>query len=273
MTINEIKKQLTDEFMASVDVREKWQLKEGEDFEDVFKTSSVENLIFYIVASIIYLREKVQSLWLKDVEQTALATRYGTKQWWWKMALMWQDGESVEIKDNGQIGYEEEDEEKRLIKYAAVVSEGRAVYIRVAKVVNDELAALSGDELGRFQDYIEDIKPLGIMAIGQSFEACKINITATVYYDGERLSSEVESACKMAINEYFNSIAFGGIVFKNKITDAVQGVEGVSDITLGSITYDDNGRTGTLGRYYQAEAGYYKADITLNMTIENAKNQ
>ena len=272
MSINEIKKELTDEFISSPEVKEKWQLNDNDNFEDVFKTSSIENLLFYIVASIIYLREKMHSLWLKDVEQTALATRYGTKQWWWKMAMMWQDGDSVEIKDDGVIGYATEDETKKIIKYAAIVSEGRAVYIRVAKTIGNDLAALSSEELSRFQDYIEDIKPLGIMAIGQSFEACSIKINATVYYDGEKDGSSIKTACETAIKDYLKNITFGGIVFKSKITDAVQEVEGVSDMVLLSVTYSDNGENGVISRCYQAKSGYYTAEINISTSVENAKN-
>ncbi|MGP1514453.1 MAG: baseplate J/gp47 family protein [Bacteroidales bacterium] len=259
-TIKDIKRQMTDCFMADERMQALYGTNENTVFEDYFKKVSIESLLFYVVSSVIYLREKAHELWLEDVKATALATRYGTKQWWYNQALNWQKGDSVEVDDSGVLGYEEEDEDKKIIKYAAVVSEGRAVYIRVAKEQGEELVALSNEELSEFQAYINDIKPLGIMAVGQSFTACELDIDISVYYDGQRESSTIESNVKTAIKEYLKGINFGGEMIRNKLIDAMQEVSGVEDVVINSINYNDNGTTGQVGRILQAKAGYYRLD-------------
>lgn len=265
-TIKEIKQQMCEAFMDNEDVQKMYGFAQGEAFEDKFSKASIEGLLFYVVASIIYLREKALELWREDVEKTAKATRYGTKEWWHTQALKWQKGDSVQVDTQGVLGYEVEDEDKKIIKYAAIRSEGRAVYIRVAKEEGEELTALTGEETQEFQSYVNDIKPLGIMAVGQSFEACKLEVKMSVYFDGQRDITEMESSVKTAIKEYLKGITFGGEVIKNKMIDKVQEVSGVNDVEIASIIYDDNGDIGTAGRVLQAKAGYYKAE-QINMTM------
>jgi hypothetical protein len=210
-TLKDIKKSVTDEFMSRDDVRSLYGFTAGTNFDDYFAVASIENILFYIISYIIYIREKAHELWQSDVEATALETRYGTKQWWHKMALAWQKGDSITVHDDGQLEYETTDTTKQINKYCAVIAEGRSVYIRVAKANGDDLVALSDDEVLEFQSYIDEVKPLGIRAIGQSYEASKISISATIYYDPQQDKSIIESNIKTAINSYLKSIVFGGV--------------------------------------------------------------
>ena len=256
-TIKDIKKQITDEFMADSTAIEKFGLTSADEFDKKFKVGTMINLLFYLVASVVYIREKVHDMWLSDVEKTALATRYGTKQWWHKQALNWQKGDSIEVDENGVLGYKTQDEEKKIIKYAAIVNEGRNIYIKVAKKQGEELVALSSEEKIEFQAYLDEIKPLGIKTIGQSGAACELEIKINVYYDRQREKTAIENSVKTAIKEYLNGIIFGGEVVKNKIIDAVQEVSGVSDVEIENITYNDNAKKGTMQRILQARSGYY----------------
>ncbi len=256
-TIQEIKKEMTDTFMADSVVREKWGLLPTDEFEEKFKPASIENLLFYIIALCVWTREEYHKLWKQDVENTALSTRYGTKQWWHKMALMWQNGDAVEILDNGTIGYASENKQKRLVKYAAIVSEDRTVYIRVAKEMNGDLARLEDEELESFQAYINQIKPIGINVVAQSRNACEVAFYNKIYCNAQYDKTEVLNNVKTAIEEYLKSIEFGGVLYKNKIIDVVQGVEGVEDTNINYTVYDADGTVQAGGRYYISKGGYY----------------
>lgn len=256
-TIQEIKKEMTDAFMADSVVREKWGLLPTDEFEQKFKPASIENMLFYIIALCVWTREEYHKLWKQDVENTALRTRYGTKQWWHKMALMWQHGEAVEMFDDGSIGYTNINEEKRLVKYAAIVSEDRAVYVRVAKETNGVLAKLDDDELEAFQTYINQIKPIGISVVAQSQNACEVTFHNKIYCDGQYNKTEVLNNVKTEIEKYLKSIEFGGVLYMNKIIDVVQSVEGVVDTNIRCIVYDTDGTQKTVGRCYISKSGYY----------------
>lgn len=269
-TLEEIYKELTDAFVSDDLVVQKYGLDRDKTFDEQFSKVCLERVIFYAVAFVIYTREKQLDKWLEQVENTALATRYGTKQWWHKMALSWQKGYQIEIDSNGLLGYATEDEQARIIKYAAIVPDSRNIYIKVAKADGEELQALSNEELSEFKSYLEAIKPLGIKTVGQSMNACQLIINIKVYYFAQKDSESIEENIKTAINDYIKNIVFGGVIFKNKIIDAVQSVEGVSDVEVTNIGYNDNGLSGVMDRTLLAKSGYYKVTTwNIGMTAEN----
>lgn len=277
-SFEQIYKEITDAFVKDEITIAKYGLDKNKTFDEQFSKYAIERIIFYTTAFVMYTREKALDRWLEKVEQTAEATRYGTKQWWHKMVLKWQKGYQIEVDSEGMMDYGIENESAKIIKYAAIVPDGRTVYVRVAKEDGDNLQRLSNEELSEFATYLDNIKPLGIKVQGQSLNACELSITMKVYYYGEHEQSKVESAVKTAIEEYLKNITFGGVVFRNKIIDAVQGVEGVSDVEVkqntdsDDITYSDNGRTGMLGRVLQARSGYYKVSSwNITLTAENMK--
>ena len=53
-TINDIKKQMTDAFMADDAVRESYGFVEGDTFNGKFSSVSIESIIFYIIAACQY---------------------------------------------------------------------------------------------------------------------------------------------------------------------------------------------------------------------------
>lgn len=268
-TIQDIKKQLTDEFMSNETVQQKFGFVAGASFDNTFSSVSIINIIFYIVAFVIWLRETALDSWRSDVNATALATRYGTEQWWNKISLAWQDGDMTSVVD-GSVVYETVDETKQKIKFCAVVEEGRTLYLRVATGVSPNLSPLTVEELGRFQNYLNDVKPLGIRSVGQSYPADSLTIFANIYYDGERLLSEVDTEVKAAIDNYLGSIVYGGVIYKTKMTDAIQAVSGIKDVEITNIAATPSGGTSTwIGRQYKPKAGYAKVGgYGINYSVE-----
>lgn len=257
-SLAEIKKQLTDEWMSSEIVQQKFGFVAGTSFDDKFKPASMVNIIFYIGAYVVWLRETALDSWRKDVDATALATRYGTKEWWHKIALAWQDGDITSVVD-GAVAYNTIDDTKQKVKFCAVVEEGRTLYLRVAGGTVPSLAPLTEEELIRFQSYLSDVKPLGIRAVAQSYPADSLNVDANVFYDGERVLSEVETEVEAAIENYLSSIVFGGMIYKSKIIDAIQEVNGVKDVELiGIAAIPSIGSSLWIGRSYQPKAGWAK---------------
>ena len=268
-SLAEIKKQLTDEWMSNPEVQAKFGFVAGTSFDDKFKPASMVNILFYICAYVVWLRETALDSWREDVDATALATRYGTKEWWHKIALAWQDGDMTSVVD-GAIAYSIIDETKQKVKFCAVVEEGRTLYLRVAGGTAPALIPLTNDELIRLQSYLNDVKPLGIRTVAQSYPADNLAVQANVYYDGERILAELESEVNSAIDNYLSSIVFGGLIFKSKLIDAIQSVNGVKDVEIISITATPSGGSSVLvGRSYQPKAGYAKvSSYAINLIIE-----
>jgi hypothetical protein len=269
MTIQEIKNQITQEWMSDPTIRVSYQLDPNKTFEEQFSKVSLESIIFYICAYVVWLRETALDSWREDVDATALATRYGTKEWWHKIALAWQDGDMTSVID-GAVAYSIIDETKQKVKFCAVVEEGRTLYLRVAGGTASALTPLTNDELIRLQSYLNDVKPLGIRSVAQSYPADNLAIQANVYYDGERILAELESEVNSAIDHYLSSIVFGGLIFKSKLIDAIQSVNGVKDVEIISITATPSGGSSVVvGRSYQPKAGYAKvSSYAINLIIE-----
>lgn len=269
-TEKEIKQQMTDKFMNDENVRNLYSITEEDTFAKKFPTGSIESILFYIVAYIIYIREKAHELWQSDVEATALATRYGTKQWWHKMALAWQYGDEIKVTNEGTLEYDAINEDKKLNKYCAVIAEDRTIYVKVAKQQGDDLEPLSADELTAFNEYLDDIKPLGIRTIGQSLPACSVKIDGSVFYDVQKDKTAVSTAVKTAIKTYLNSIVFGGVLFRTKLIDAIQQVDGVTDVQIEDIVgVDADGNQTHIDRTYRADGGYYQLkDENYQLVIE-----
>lgn len=272
-SVEDIKKVLTDEFMADERTQSLYQTDGSTKFEERFKNKSIENLIFYVVAYFCWIRETMREKWLEDVEKTALATRYGTKQWWHKTAMEWQKGDAVTTLSDGSVGYSNIDESKRIVKYAAIVTEGRTVYIKVAKESGGSLTTLTASELTSFKAYIDQVKPVGIAVTTQSKKGCLIQVNGNIYYNGERTPDEVLESVKTAIQEYLKNIEFGGVLFKNKLIDAAQSVEGVTDVDIQVRVYEYDNSSFWLGRCYTAKGGYYNTSAWgLNMQEETNNN-
>ena len=268
-SLADIKKQMTDEWMSNETVQQKYGFVAGDNFEDKFPPASIANIIFYICAYVVWLRETALDSWRSDVDATAIATRYGTKEWWHKIALAWQDGDVTSVIDGG-VAYTTIDETKQKVKFCAVVEDGRTLYLRVAGGTSSSLAPLTEEELIRFQSYLADVKPLGIRAVGQSYPPDYLTVFANVYYDGERISTDVDTEVKAAIESYLASIVFGGMIYKSKIVDAIQAVGGVKDVEITNISAIPSGGASVwMDRCYQPKAGWAKiGGWAINLSIE-----
>lgn len=252
-SLAEIKKQLTDEWMANESVQQKFGFAAGTSFDSVFSPVSVVNIIFYIVAYVVWLREAALESWRKDIDATAISTRYGTKEWWHKIALAWQDGDMTSVVD-GAVEYSVVDETKRKITYCAVREEGRTLYLRVACGSAGNLFSLTAEELARFQSYLNDVKPLGVRVIAYSYNADNVTIAADIYYDGEVSVAGVDNEVKRVIDEYLASIVFGGDIYVSKMVDVIQSVKGVVDVNNLKL----NAGGGWQTRKLTPNAGYVK---------------
>jgi len=255
-TIEEIKKQLSSEYITQQKVIDKYGLDISKTFEEQFSKVSIESIIFYIVAYVIWLREKAQQSWLKDVEATGLATRYGTKEWWWKKALEWQKGDQSVVIDDQSVGYLTQDETKQIIKYAAISQENNTVYIKVAKEDGGTLGKLATGELDAFNAYLQNVKPAGINVVAQSYDADVLSVSVELYVSPERIPSTVIEEAKTKIKEYINNIKFGGVVNCNRMIDALQEVEGVKDVVLRSVKIG----SAQVQREGKGQSGYYTID-------------
>ena len=275
-SISEIKKTMTDAFLADEDLREAYGIEEGATWSDVFSNVSVENILLYVVAACIYVHECAWDLFSEEVNEKIAANVVPTKRWYYTRSLEFQYGdELVYNEEKEKFEYAETDESKRLVKYCAIKDAGGSVKVLVAGQSGGSPAVLEDNVLNAFKSYLNQIKIAGIILDIKSLEADKIRIVMTVNVNpqiiditGKRIS-DGSSVVVDAVNAYLAGIAYGGTFNKTKLVDAVQVVTGVTDVTLGKVTVksvNDSDFVEVASNNYTAVSGCFVSE-NLNTTI------
>ncbi|MBE6234746.1 MAG: hypothetical protein E7112_00755 [Bacteroidales bacterium] len=282
-TIKEIKKGMTDQFMADPVMREKYGLSETDTFDSAFSLVSVESILFDIVAAAAYVLESIFDIFRKEVDGKVATAVVGTIPWYHRICLEYQHGDALVLNEaTCMYEYPKVDESKRIIRYAACRDFGGGIYILVAGAdAEGHPAALSNDVLTAFTEYVGRRKPAGIIADIYTSDPDDITISMTVQYDpmlmnadGSLIADPAVHPVKEAVNAYLAGIAYGGTFNKTRLTDAVQAAEGVVDLQLGQVMAkraDADTYTEISGNNYQSKGGSFRsADLgnTISYVLE-----
>ncbi len=270
-TIKEIKKSMTDAFMADRTIRQTYGLSGTAGFDDTFSTVSIENILFYIVASAIYVLETIFDRFRTDVDDKLAESILATIPWYHKICLEFQYGDELIYDENTeQFRYAISDESKRVVKYASCRDRSGGVVILVSgEDTTGSPAALSDDVLQVFKKYMNSRKPAGVVVDIYSFDPDRIEILMSVQYDsqvlnadGSLISSPNVYPVEDAVNGYLKNIIYGGTFNKTKLVDAVQGAAGVTDVVLSgvSVTTATGITLVVTGNNYTAAGGAFCAE-------------
>lgn len=266
-TVAEIKKTMTDAFMADATIREKYGLKEGSTWNGSFSSVSLENIIFFIVAACCHVLESIFELYIKDVDEKISMAVVASVPWYYKMAKAFQYGDQLVLNETTQqYGYAIIDESKQVVKYAAVRDRGTSVQILVSGDKNGMPVALSNDVLTVFKQYMNRVKVAGVILGITSKRGDYLSIEANISVDplvideeGYRLSDGTKPV-ESAIEEHLKNIKYGDTFNKTKLVNAILAVDGVEDVELGTCSYQIEGSLkwhNVSGNNYIGESGSY----------------
>jgi hypothetical protein len=279
-TVAEIKKQMTDAFMADATIREKYGLREGDTWSGSFSSVSLESIMFFIVAACCHVLEVVFEEYVKVVDDKVSMAVVASVPWYYKMAKAFQYGDSLVLnEDTQQYGYATIDEGKQVVKYAAVRDRGTSVQILVSGEKDGKPVALSNSVLTVFKEYMNRVKVAGVVLNISSKESDKLSISATISVDslvidenGVKLSDGT-MPIEEAIENHLKDIQYGGTFNKTKLISAILSVDGVEDVELGTCSYKRDGDlswTTLAGNNYIGESGSYipeKLSETLSYVV------
>lgn len=280
-SINEIKKTMTDAFMADADIREKYGLPADATFDESFSSVSLENILFYIVAACCHVLEVFFDTHKSEVDAKISRAVVASVPWYHKLALQFQYGDSLVFDDTTQqFVYAAQDTKKQVVKYVAVRDRGTSIQMLVAGEKDSRPEPLSDDVLTAFKNYMNRVKIAGVVLAIRSLPSDTVSISATIYVDplsidrnGTRIS-DGSKPVETAIENYLKSILYGGTFNKTKLVDAIQGVEGVTDVELFSCSYSTDGKSFKVisGNNYTAEGGSFVVSglaNTLRYAVQN----
>lgn len=266
-SVAEIKKTMTDAFMADETIREKYGLSERDTFGGSFSSVSLENILFFILSACYHVLEMIFDQHKIDIENKIATAVVASVPWYYKMALAFQYGDGLVFNETTQrYEYAKMDESKQVVKYAAVRDKGASVQILVSGDKNGTPVALSNDVLTVFKQYMNRIKVAGVILNVISKDSDRLSISATVAIDplvlnesGMRLS-DGSRPVEDAIKGHLKNITYGGTFNKTKLVDTIQSVEGVIDVELHEVCYTDGVNrewTALSGNNYIGSSGSY----------------
>lgn len=276
-SVTEIKKAMTDAFLADATIREKYDLSESDTFNEKFSSVSLENILFFIVATCCHVLEVVFEQYKADVEKKISMAVVASVPWYYKKALAFQYGDSLVLNETTlQYEYAIIDETKQVVKYAAVRDKGSSVQILVSGDEGGLPVALSNDVLTVFKQYMNRVKVAGIILNVISRASDRLLIMANLTIDplvlnenGERLT-DGSKPVENAIADFLKSIPYGGTFNKTKLVDAIQAVPGILDVELGDCRFKADGEqswTTMAGNNYVGLSGSYISESLENTLI------
>lgn len=256
--------------MADPVIREKYGLRDGDTFGGSFSAVSLESILFYIIAACCHVLEVFFDSHKADVDGKISQAVVASVPWYYKMARSFQYGDALVFDEaTQQYRYTAVDETRQAVKYAAVRDMGTSVQILVAGDKDGTPEPLSDSVLTSFIHYMDRVKVAGVVLGVQSLRPDSLMISARVYVDplvigtdGRRIrdgSRPVEDA----VLGYLRGIVYGGTFNKTRLVDAIQAVEGVTDVELGECRYRADGASGyetMTGNNYRATGGSFTAE-------------
>lgn len=230
-TINEIHKALKSSFVSNPDLQDKYGISEGDTFDQHFSKVSIENLFLYIQAVAAHVLEQLFDDHKDDVNKALNNMRPHRLEWYAEKAKAFQYGDALE---EGTDQYPEEDEDAQIIRHASVEEKAGRLFMKVAKLVSEELAPLDSSEISAFTQYMESVKDAGVSIDYISDEGDDLRLSMDIWYDplvidedGALLSDSSVKPAKDTIKEFITNLPFNGEFVVTELVDALQEAEGI----------------------------------------------
>jgi hypothetical protein len=222
---------------------------------------AVWRLWAWLISVAIWTHEMLWDAFKSEIDAIVDAAIPGTAKWYREQVLAYQHGDELETIGN-KIQYAGIIEAAQIIKQCSVEEYGGQLKIKVAKADNVPLATL---ELGGLTDYLAEVKFAGTALLIISDAADKLRLNVSVYVNTTLISIEGVSLATPgtypvvdAIKAFIASLPWDGTVYLSKLTDAIQAVPGVTDVTINQATASKNSPVSfsAIVRKYQTYAGH-----------------
>jgi len=272
-TIQEIKAEMTAEWMRNEAVADRYGFEAGASFGEHFGAASVESVLFYIMAACALTVERLMGEHRVEVTEEIERLIPHRPKWYRDKVLDFMaDRELAEDSDE----YDTAGMSEREIEAARVVKHAVAVESRDASLLTIKVAGESGGKRGpleawqekQLRAYISEIKDAGVRTALVNMQPDTFNCEADVYYNAMLRPESVQAACAAAIMEYIENLPFNGEYTNMALVDRIQNVEGVRVVELkhSSAQAANEGTVTDIDARLTPAAGYFTpGTITVNM--------
>ncbi len=296
-TISEIKAEISSAFISQEVVRSAYGLDDNTSFDKAFSPISIESVLFYVVASCIWILESLFEKHKTEVETGIEQLRPHTLRWYVSKTLDYMHNGKFILTDGvvaadyyDTTGMSESDiEKKRIVKYAVATESNTQVFIKVAKAdSNGRPKRLSANEQSGLEFYLSQIKDAGVAIKVLNEPADKMNVELVVLYDPSKLTAvnisdddadeeyreltitSIENEERDVIAEAVQSVVarlpFNGEYRNADLMAAVQAIDGVEVVDVANVEVCANGseQYAKVVGYRRPYSGYYELN---NITV------
>ncbi|TAD83318.1 MAG: hypothetical protein EAY75_15055 [Bacteroidetes bacterium] len=282
-TIDDIKKRITDAYMAQPEVAALYALVPGKSFDEQFSAASIESLLFYAVAYGFLQQQQLFELLQMDTSEVVARMRPGSLQWYAEKAKLFQYGSALppdtDLYNNAGLT-EDFVKAQKIVAQAAVSEVDDGLRLKVAKLVGTSLGRLEIAELLALNIYMQAIKYAGIKLLVTSGPPDELKLELLVKIDalvlnlaGQRIDGTNNEPVQSAVKNVLQTLPFNGVLELDKMIDQVQRVPGVlhAYVTAASARYGTLPFSSLQAGRYVPDAGYLAfanigADLIVNFT-------
>lgn len=205
---------------------------------------SILDAITWTTSACIWAFENIMDVFKVDIAKDIQNRINGTPAYYANALLKYQSGDDLEISEDGtSFLYPAIDETKRIVSkvaYSETTQDGfydKQLLLKIATGEPGSYSQIVEDEMVKIRAYLNQIIFAGTSAKVVSRKGDILIPRVTVYHDGAVTNDEVYNNIAVSLNSYISSMDFNGVVYVQKIIDAIQAAEHVVDV------YIDNGAT------------------------------
>lgn len=278
-TIEEIKKEMTDAFMADETLQSKYGFSSSDKFSEVFSKVSVENILINLHAVRAWAMENLFEAHQREVDSIAEAKRPHTLLWYRDKALSFQYGCSLSsdsaVYDNTGMSEEEVAATMIVKKCSAQTTDAVRPTVQIKAAKDDD--PLTSEELAALRSYMEQVADAGLHVVCVSGEPDILELHITVLYDslvldstGGRYIGGVRPVDE-TVERHLANLPFNGVFYPRLLENDLMSQDGVK---VAHVTLARAGATrdamSDVGESYNPYYGAIQCDIDndLHVTYE-----
>jgi len=215
------------------------------------------------------------------IDSRALEIPVGTLQWHTVQTKDFQYGDTLTVI-NGIPTYSVIDTDKQIVKVASSIVQNGIIIIKVAKFdINSNPIPLSSGEKSALEQYWISKRFAGVFLSIVSQNADIMQLKARIIVDGQIISATGESQTvpgeypvEVAITNYLKSLPFDGKLQLSLLVDAIQSVNGVSNVIISEcLAKQDSGIytnvLNNINQTYNSIAGYIVPTTETGLTLRD----
>ena len=223
------------------------QYLELTEFQNSSKMSVIDAFT-WVTSACIWTFENILDVFKVDLAKDLQNRINGNAAYYANALLKYQSGDELEMNEEGTaFSYPTIDETKRVItrvSYSEYQEEGfydKQLMLKIATGEPGAYERVSDEELLAIRAYFNQIAFAGTHATIVSRKGDVLVPRVTVYYDGAISEEEVYKNIEDALNDFIANVSFDGVIYTQKIIDAIQRAEHVVDVHISTIASDLQG--------------------------------